>query len=52
MYRISYKDVSINELEDTDLTHLLSMEDMIKRLRFHLPHTQVYLRADSAARGK
>ena len=52
MYRISYKDVSINELEDTDLTHLPSMEDMIKRLRFHRPHTQVYLRAGSAARGK
>ena len=29
MYRISYKDVSINELEDTDLTHLPSMEEVL-----------------------
>ncbi len=29
MYRISYKDVSINELEETDLTHLPSMEEVL-----------------------
>ena len=29
MYRISYKDVSINELEDTDLAHLPSMEEVL-----------------------
>ena len=29
MYRISYKDISINELEDTDLTHLPSLEEVL-----------------------
>ena len=29
MYRISYKDVSINDLEDTDLAHLPSMEEVL-----------------------
>ena len=29
MYRISYKDVSINELEDTDLAHIPSMEEVL-----------------------
>ena len=29
MYRISYKDVSITEIEETDLTHLPSMEEVL-----------------------